>query len=113
VKHLREFPNPPNLDQNEGVKAMRSEMEKENLYPPIFLSYPTFSDSVKVVLFNEKIATEWEKVQSFLEKNTFITNEEARQITHIEQRDRMSKLLKQWVDKSLLIQIIPETGYMR
>jgi hypothetical protein len=25
----------------------------------------------------------------------------------------MSKLLKQWVDKSLLIQIIPETGYMR
>ena len=26
VKHLREFPQPPNLDQNEGVKAMQNEM---------------------------------------------------------------------------------------
>lgn len=37
VKHLREFPLPPNLDQNEGVRAMRSEMKTQNLYPPIFL----------------------------------------------------------------------------
>jgi hypothetical protein len=74
-------------------------MEKENLYPPIFLSYPILSDSVRVILFNEKIATEWEKVYQFLEKNIFITNEEARNITHISQRDKMSKLLKQWVEK--------------
>ena len=113
VKHLREFPNPPNLDQNEWVRAMRSEMEKENLYPPIFLSYPVLSDSVRVVLFNEKIATEWEKVYQFLEKNIFITNEEARNITHISHRDKMSKLLKQWVEKWLIAQIIPESGYMR
>lgn len=88
-------------------------MQKENLYPPIFLSYPLLSDSVRVILFNEKVATEWEKVQSFLEKNTFITNEEARKITHIAQTYQMSKLLKQWVGKGLLIQIIPESGYMR
>ena len=113
VKHLREFPNPPNLDQNEWVRAMRSEMEKENLYPPIFLSYPFLSDSVRVILFNEKIATEWEKVRQFLEKNIFITNEEARSITHIWQRDKMSRLLKQWVAKWLILQIMPESGYMR
>jgi len=113
VKHLREFPNPPNLDQNEWVRAMRSEMQKENLYPPIFITYPTLSDSVRVVLFNEKVATEWEKVKSFLEKNTFITNQEARDITHIVQNYRMSKLLRQWVDRGLLIQIVPESGYTR
>ncbi len=36
VKHLREFPDPPNLDQNEGVRAMRQAMSLANLYPPIF-----------------------------------------------------------------------------
>ncbi len=113
VKHLREFPSPPNLDENEWVRAMRFEMEKESLYPPIFLSYPLLPDSVRVVLFNEKVATEWEKVSQFLEKNSFITNEEARKITHISQRDKMSKLLKQWTEKGLIIQIKPESGYMR
>lgn len=52
VKHLREFPSPPNLDQNEGVRAMRNEMSACNLYPPIFLTYPVYQDSVKVVLLN-------------------------------------------------------------
>lgn len=113
VKHLREFPNPPNLDQNEWVRAMRTEMWKENLYPPIFMTYPVLNDSVRVILFNEKIATEWERVELFLQKNTFITNEEAREITHISQRDKMSRLLKQWVEKWLLIPIIPESWYMR
>ena len=40
VKHLREFPSPPNLDQNEGARAMRAEMKAQNLYPPIFWTYP-------------------------------------------------------------------------
>lgn len=78
---------------------MRSEMEKESLYPPIFFSYPILSDSVRVVLFNEKIATEWEKVEAYLKENTFITNEEARDITHIKDRAKMSRFLKQWVNK--------------
>ncbi|MDI9312717.1 MAG: putative DNA binding domain-containing protein [Limnohabitans sp.] len=58
VKHLRFMDNPPNLDKNEGVKAMRSEMSENNLYPPIFISYPTISDSVKLVLLNELIMTD-------------------------------------------------------
>lgn len=113
VKHLREFPDPPNLDQNEWVKAMRSEMEKESLYPPIFMTYPFIVDSVRVILFNDLIATEWEKVQSYLISNKFITNEEARKITHIGDKDRMSKFLKQWTEKWLLIQIVPESWYKR
>jgi ATP-dependent DNA helicase RecG len=42
VKHLREFPEAPNLDRNEGVQAMRSEMHKSKLYPPVFITYPYF-----------------------------------------------------------------------
>lgn len=113
VKHLREFPSPPNLDQNEGVRAMRSEMKTQNLYPPIFWTYPNLQDAVRVVLLNEKVATEWEKVNFYLEKNKYIINEEARKITGIVQRDKMTKILKNWVRHGLLIQIIPPTGYVK
>ena len=113
VKHLREFPFPPNLDENEWIKAMRSEMNSWNLYPPIFWTYPHSNDSVKVILLNEKRATEWEKINSYLKKNKYITNEEARLITWITQRDKMSKILKKWVNKWLLIQIKPWSWYMK
>lgn len=46
VKHLREFPDPPNLDQNEGIRAMRTVMNEANLYPPIsahFFNIPAFT----------------------------------------------------------------------
>lgn len=113
VKHLREFPSPPNLDQNEGVKAMRSEMKSENLYPPIFFTYPRIQDGVKVILRNEKVASEWEKVNAYLEKNKYITNIEARKITGVIQRDKMTKIFKDWVSSGLLIQIVPPSGYMK
>ena len=113
VKHLREFPSPPNLDQSEGVKAMRSEMKAQNLYPPIFWTYPNLQDAVRVILLNEQIVTEWEKVSFYLEKNKYITNEEARNITGVVQRDKMAKILKNWTKHGLLIQIIPPSGYVR
>jgi len=113
VKHLREFPSPPNLDQNEGVRAMRNEMTEHNLYPPIFLTYPIYKDSVKVVLLNEIRATEWEKISKYLLEHKYINNEVARKITGILHRDKMSYLLRKWVNQGLLIQIIPPTGFVR
>lgn len=105
VKHLREFPNPPNLDRNEGVQAMRNEMNDKNLFPPIFLTYPILKDSVEVILLNEERPSEWEKVNQFLEKNKFIDNKKAREITHIKQRDKMSKLFKKWTNQGILEKI--------
>lgn len=113
VKHLREFPQPPNLDQNEGVKAMKAVMGKANLYPPLFYTYPNLQDAVRVILFNEMAPSEWEKVLHFLTKHKFITNEEARNITGIPQRDKMSKLLRKWVNKGLLVKIQPRSGYVK
>lgn len=113
VKHLREFPSPPNLDQNEGVRAMRNEMTARNLYPPVFVTYPIFKDSVKVVLLNEKSVSEWEKISSFLRENKYITNEEARKLTGVIQRDKMAKMFRNWVKHGLLIQIIPPSKYKK
>jgi len=113
IKHLREFPSPPNLDQNEGVRAMRTEMSSSNLYWPLYWTYPYLQDSVRVILFNEQPPTEWDKVQHFFKTNKYITNEDARMVTNISQRDKMSKMLKKWVKKGLLIAIRPESGYVR
>lgn len=113
VKHLREFPSPPNLDQNEGIRAMRNEMKTNELYPPIFWTYPNLQDGVRVVLLNEKSADEWERVSDYLEKNKYITNEDARKITGVIQRDRMTWLLKNWVRQGLIIKIVPPSGYVR
>lgn len=113
VKHLREFPSPPNLDQNEGVRAMQNEMKSNNLYPPIFWTYPNLQDAVRVVLLNEKIANEWEKISDYLERNKYMTNEEARKITGVVQRDKMTRLLKNLVRQGLLIQIVPPSGYVK
>jgi len=109
VKHLREFPNPPNLDRNEGVRAMRAEMERGKLYPPIFFTYPYLQDSVRVVLFNTIRATEWDKVSHYLtHTEKYITNEKVRGIARIPDTSKASRLLKRWVDQGLLIKI--DTG---
>lgn len=110
VKHLREFPSPPNLDENEGVRAMRKEMSGKNLYPPIFLA-PL--DSIRVVLFNEHQASEWEKISAYLRDNKYITNEQARKITSIVQRDKMSYMLRRWAEQGLLMQIKPPSGFKK
>lgn len=113
VKHLREFSLPPNLDQNEGVRAMRHAMAARNLYPPIFFTYPFLQDAVRVVLLNEYTATEWEKINHFLKETKYITNEQARHITGVVQRDKMAKMLKKWVNDGLLIQMIPPSRYVK
>jgi len=110
VKHLREFSAPPNLDRNEGVQAMRNVMDKHNLFPPIFSTYPMLNDSVEVILLNEKKPNEWEKVYDYLTNNKYINNKKAREITQIIQVYKMSKLLKKWVQQGLLEKVIPETG---
>jgi ATP-dependent DNA helicase RecG len=105
VKHLREFPDAPNLDRNEGVQAMRNEMNKQNLFPPLFFTYPNFEDSVEVVLLNEERPSEWEKVYEYLKENKFIDNQKAREITGIVQLDKMSKLFLKWTKQDLITRI--------
>lgn len=114
VKHLRSFPSPPNLDQNEGVRAMRSEMNVANLYQPIFWTYPHIDDSVIVILFNDLRSSEWEKVSSYLqEQGTFLTNSIVREITGLTDRATVSRLLNKWVLKGLLTIIRSESGSLK
>ncbi|OHA03123.1 MAG: hypothetical protein A3J10_03965 [Candidatus Sungbacteria bacterium RIFCSPLOWO2_02_FULL_54_10] len=113
VKHLREFPDPPNLDQNEGVKAMRQTMMIANLYPPVFWTYPRLQDAVRVIFFNAKAPSEWDKVSDFLIRNKYINNTEARGILHVEDTGKVSKLFNRLVRQGSLTKIVPRTGAKR
>lgn len=113
VKHLREFPDPPNLDQNEGIRAMRQTMSTANLYPPIFLTYPILQDSLKVVLFNERAPTEWDKVSHYLGGNKYINNQRARGILGIADTSKVSRLFNRWVRQGLLTKIVPTSRAKR
>ena len=113
IKHLREFPDPPNLDQNEGIKAMRQTMKMANLYPPIFWTYPHLQDRVKVILLNEKAPNEWDKVSAFLTQNKYITNTQAREILNTEDTVKVSKRFNRWTRQGLLTKITPRTGAKR
>lgn len=109
VKHLRGFPYPPNLDRNEGVRAMRAEMNKHNLYPPIYITYPIIKDSVCCMLLNAVRASEWDKLFSYLSENAkYVVNEDVRKIIGNEDTVKVSRLLKKWVDQGLLTRI--DTG---
>ncbi|HMR72586.1 MAG TPA: ATP-binding protein [Candidatus Saccharibacteria bacterium] len=103
VKHLRAFPEPPNLDINEGVPAMRSAMRAERLYPPLF--HVSRNSAIWVVLWNEKESSEWEKLRDYLQRSTYVKNEEARGITGIVQANDMSKRFAQWTKQGLLVRI--------
>jgi len=104
VKHLREFPDPPNLDQNEGIKAMRATMKESNLYDPYFFTYPTLPDSVLVILRNIKRPSEWDKVSNYLQKQKqFVTNTDVRTIIGNQDTVKVSRLLSLWVKQGSLI----------
>jgi len=112
VKHLREFPDPPNLDQNEGIRAMRKVMNDATLYPPLFITYPTLQDGVRVILLNELAPGEWDKISHYLSDHKYITNSEVRYVL-LQDISTASKLLGKWVKQGLLTKIIPRTGAKR
>ena len=108
VKTLREFPKRPNLDMKEGVRAMRSLMNRGKLYPPIFKicsRLGTIPDSICVTLWYDKTEPEWEKIKEHLEIHKHINNETARKINGGGSPRRITYLFKKWVEMGILIPI--------
>lgn len=98
---LRKMPNPPNLDIGEGVDRMFSEMDKKNLYLPLYLSRKYTPHSVCVVLFNEERVSYWDIVDKYLSEHALISNKEFREITDLDTL-KASEFLKKWTKQQLL-----------
>ncbi len=111
VDHLREFPQPPNLDAGEGVKMMYQTMGQSNLYPPVFLTRPDIADEAVIVfLFNEVRPSIWDQVHDYLKKNVDIGNAQVRRILRTDDPIKASKTLKNWVKLGLLVISNPDAA---
>lgn len=76
VQHLREFPDPPNLDAHEGVKMMFGTMQEAGLYPPQFVTRPRIErEAVVVHLRNPYQPSVWQQVSRYLDEHGTISNE--------------------------------------
>ena len=111
VANLREFPSPPNLDAGEGVRMMFGTMQATGLYPPLYFTQPYAErESVRVILLNENRPSTWEQVSAYLDKHGFISNKEVRKVLGTDDTLRASRLLREWVDRGLLIVANPQQG---
>ncbi len=113
VNHLREFPDPPNLDAGEGVRMMFHTMDQAGLYAPIYQTKPQLQrDAVCVYLFNEARPSIWDQVSAYVDKRGTITNAELRSVLRTDNTLAASKLLRGWVKRGLLVVTNP-TGAKR
>ncbi|MGD0897113.1 MAG: ATP-binding protein, partial [Thermoguttaceae bacterium] len=111
VNHLREFPNPPNLDAGEGVHMMFGTMRETGLYPPIYLTQPRIErQSVLVQLLNENRPSLWEQVSEYIDRNGSIGNTELRQLVGGGDVLAASKQLRKWVARGQLAVLNPDAA---
>ena len=110
-QHLREFPDPPNLDAHEGVRMMFGTMQEAGLYPPLYITRPRIDREALIVqLRNQNRPGIWEQVSEYLDKHGTIANLQVRQLLQSDDTLGASKLLKKWVQQGLLIVANPEAG---
>lgn len=111
VQHLREFPDPPNLDAGEGVRMMFGTMRESGLYPPIYFTRPNIErEAVLVYLLNQNRPSVWEQVSEYIDREGSIGNAEVRQILRTDDTLGVSKRLKAWVEQGVLVVANPDAG---
>ena len=103
VRTLNRFDSAPNLDIWEWVNRIFKIMKQHNLYEPYYVPNSIKRHSVLVVLFNMQKIEYRDSINNYLKKNITITNQKAREITWINDTLKMTRYLKSWVEKWLLL----------
>lgn len=107
--NLREFPNAPNIDAGEGVKAMFAEMDEAQRYPPQYRqSTEAAVEHITLTLFNLERPTAWDEVSHWIDKNGPIGNSQLREIAKVDLAGA-SLMLREWVQQGLLVPL-PDRG---
>jgi ATP-dependent DNA helicase RecG len=111
VSHLRDFPDPPNLDAGEGVHMMFGTMQQTGLYPPIYLTQPHIErPAVLVQLLNENRPSLWEQVSEYIDRHGSIGNLEVRQLVESADVLAASRQLRKWVERGQLTVLNPSAA---
>jgi len=111
IQHLRQFPDPPNLDAGEGVRMMFGTMQQAGLYPPMYLTRPHVErEAVLISLWNQNQPGTWDQVSHYIDQHRSITNTELREILGTEDSLRATRQLKEWVSQGQLMIANPNAG---
>lgn len=111
IQHLRQFPDPPNLDAGEGVRMMFKTMDEARLYPPLYRTRPRFErEAVVLCLWNQNRPSVWEQVSARIDENGSVSNAEVRQLMGTENVLAASKKIRSWLDCGLLVVVNPEAA---
>lgn len=103
ARHLREFPNPPNVDAGEGVPMMFAQMSRANLYEPLYREHrETAVPTLVVTLLNEERPPLWAQVSDWIDRNGPIANGKLREMSGLDTL-AASKRLRQWVAQGVLV----------
>jgi ATP-dependent DNA helicase RecG len=109
AQNLREFPEAPNIDAGEGVRAMFSGMSEAGLYPPQYReSVDQAIETVTVTLLNAERPSAWDEVSDWLDRHGEIANADLCRIARVDTL-RASKMFKEWRDQGLLVPL-PDRG---
>ena len=103
ARHLREFPNPPNVDAGEGVPMMFAQMSQAKLYEPLYREQlETAVPTLVVTLLNEERPPLWVQVSDWIDRQGPITNSKLREISGLDTL-AASKQLRLWVSQGVLV----------
>jgi len=109
AQNLREFPEAPNIDAGEGVRAMFSGMSEAGLYPPQYReSVDQAIETVTVTLLNAERPSAWDEVSDWLDRHGEIANADLCRIAGVDTL-KASKMFKEWRDQGLLVPL-PDRG---
>ncbi|MBI4551628.1 MAG: putative DNA binding domain-containing protein [Candidatus Latescibacteria bacterium] len=102
LRTLNRFPQAPNLDIGDGVKRLFDAMRQAGLADPVYEA-PADRSAVRLILYNHLRDSLWDQVAQWLDHYGTVTNHDVRQLTGIEDRVRVSRLLHSWVERGLLV----------
>lgn len=105
ARHLREFPNPPNVDAGEGVPMMFAQMEQAKLYEPLYREQlETAVPTLVVTLLNLERPTVWDEVSAWIDREGAISNVKLCDIAKVDTL-KASRMLVAWRDQGLLVPV--------
>lgn len=102
VRLVNKFKNPPNKDVGEGINTAFEAMEKLRLKKPAFVETET---GLMVELKHESLASPEQLVLQYLQMNSEITNQQAREITGIKSENTMKNVFYRLRDSGELEQV--------
>lgn len=108
VRLINKFPDAPNKDVGEGLNTAFEAMKTMRLVSPVI---DQVGMNVVVILRHETLGTPESLIMEYLEKNEWIANKQAREVTNIGSENTIKHVLRKMVDAKLIEVVVGKTVF--